>query len=167
MKRLSHSLIILLFTLLSLSNNCYADESSNLKMQITAGFLYHFAQFTKWPTPLSVVHYCIYEDPDFSAILQKAYSNETGIDVKNINAQSNITACQIIYFSKNPTADFMKRISKQPVLSVGMEQGFTELGGIIYLYENNLKLRFYINNTAAITAGLKLSSQLLELSKEP
>lgn len=156
----------MLLALLGWSHNCHADETSKRQMLISASFLYHFSQFTRWPTPQAVIHYCVFDDPDFAGISQLAYQDKTGIEVININSESNINACQLIYFSKNPAPEFLKKISKLAILSVGAEQGFTELGGIIYLYENDSKLRFYINNTAAIKVGLKLGAQLLQLSKE-
>jgi len=65
------------------------------------------------------------------------------------------------------SSGFLQKISKYAILSIGSQKDFTQLGGIIYLFAEDQKLRFYINNTAATGSGLKISSQLLKLSREP
>lgn len=153
-------------------NVSVAEESSEQReSQIVAAYLYHFIKFTEWPTVSPVFHYCVYEDASFAELLRKTYGDKTigkaSIDFKNINAQSILDDCQLIYFPQDAPTNFLEKISKHPILSIGMQIDFTELGGIIYLFQEDQKLRFYINNATATQAGLKISSQLLQLSKEP
>ncbi|MGZ5026906.1 MAG: YfiR family protein [Methylobacter sp.] len=164
-------LIFLSLALLSVCNTGIAEEALERESQITAAYLYHFTKFTEWPAVSPVFHYCVYDDAGFTNLLQQTYHGKTigdaGIDVKNINSQSKLDDCQLIYFPDPGPADFLKKVSKYPILSVGSQKDFTELGGVIYLFEEDQKIRFYVNNAAAINAGLKISSQLLKLSKEP
>jgi hypothetical protein len=157
--------------MLCVSNVGVAEESSDRKSQIIAAYLFHFTKFTGWPTVSPVFHYCVYEDADFAGLLKKTYSDKTvagaSIDVKNINAQSKWDDCQLIYFSEAAQKEFVEKISRYAILSVGAQNDFMQLDGIIYLFEEDQKIRFYINNVAATNAGLKISSQLLQLSKEP
>jgi hypothetical protein len=153
-------------------NVCVAEESSGQReAQIIAAYLYHFIKFTEWPTVSPVFHYCVYEDTNFAGLLRKTYSDKTigtaSIDIKNINAQAKLDDCQLIYFSQAAPSDFLEAVSSHAILSIGMQKDFAELGGIIYLFEEDQKLRFYVNNATASHAGLKISSQLLQLSKEP
>jgi hypothetical protein len=50
-------------------------------------------------------------------------------------------------------------------LTVGEAEGFAISGGVINFYTQNNKLRFEINPDAAERAGLRISSQLLRLSR--
>lgn len=151
-------------------NTCYAEPSER-ELQIKAAYLYHFIKFTTWPDTPPVFHYCVYQDAGFANLLRKMYSDKTvgeaSIDVTNINEQIKPDDCHLIYFSQTVSVDFLQKISQYAILSVGTDNRFTESGGIIYLFEQDQKLRFYINNAAATDAGLKISSQLLKLSIEP
>ncbi|MFU8789911.1 MAG: YfiR family protein, partial [Methylobacter sp.] len=151
--------------------NAAVAEPSERELQITAAYLYHFIQFTEWPEKPSVFHYCVYDNEGFANLLRKIYSDKTvgdaSIDVNNINDNASPDACHLIYFSQTAPAVFLQKISQYAVLSVGSQKNFIELGGIIYLFEADQKLRFYINNTAAKDTGLTISSQLLKLSREP
>ncbi|MGZ4955235.1 MAG: YfiR family protein [Methylobacter sp.] len=165
------SLILFALALSSVWNTSVAEEQPERESQITVAYLYHFTKFTEWPTVSAVFHYCVYDNVNFTNLLQQTYSGRTigdaSIDVKNINSQSKLEDCQLIYFPEPGPADFLKKVSQYPILSVGSQKDFTELGGVIYLFEEDQKIRFYVNNAAATNAGLKISSQLLRLSKEP
>jgi len=165
------SLILFALALLSVWNTSVAEEPPERESQITVAYLYDFTKFTEWPTVSAVFHYCVYDNANFTNLLQQTYSGKTigdaSIDAKNINSQSKLDDCQLIYFPEPGPADFLKKVSQYPILSVGSQKDFTELGGIIYLYEEYQKIRFYVNNATATNAGLKISSQLLRLSKEP
>jgi hypothetical protein len=106
----------------------------------------------------------------FSELLKQAYVGKTlgnsQVNVQNITEKSNIDNCQLVYFPNKASTDLLERIHKKPILSIGSQKSFAEQG-IIYLFEDEQKIRFFINNVAALTAGLKISSQLLSLSKEP
>lgn len=171
MALLCRNLILLVSTVLCLWHSSAAKESPDRELQIKVAYLYHFTKFTEWPSVSPVFHYCVYEDADFTNLLRQSYSNKTigeaSIEVKNINTQTKLDDCQLIYFSQAAPAGFLEKIGKLAILSVGTQQDFTELGGIIYLFEEDQKLRFFVNNTAASKAGLNISSQLFKLSKEP
>jgi hypothetical protein len=147
-----------------------ADESTERENKIKIAYLFHFSQFTEWAVKPPVFNYCIYEDAPFSELLKNAYVGKTlgdsRIDVQNITEKSNIDNCQLIYFSNKISADLLTQMRKKPILSVGAQKNILEQG-IIYLFEDEQKIRFFINNAAALVSGLKISSQLLSLSKEP
>ena len=54
--------------------------------------------------------------------------------------------------------------ARGPLLSVGDESDFLERGGIIALKLSGGRVRFDINLAVAREAGLRLSSQLLQLA---
>lgn len=163
--------MIFIVSIFFYSSPIAADESSERENKIKIAYLFHFNQFTEWAIKLPVFNYCVYEDAHFSDLLKQAYLNkkrgDSYIDVRNINAQSNLDNCQLVYFPSDISADLLARIRKKPILSVGTQKNFIEQGGIIYLFEEDQKIRFFINNTVALASGLKINSQLLALSKEP
>lgn len=148
----------------------FADDARERAEKIKIAYLFHFSQFTEWTTKPSVFTYCVYEDVPFSERLQQAYAGKTlgtlQISVKIVTAQSNFDSCQLIYFPSKTPNEILLQLRQKPILTVGEQKNVLEQG-IIYLFEDNQKIRFFINNAAAGNAGLKINSQLLSLSKEP
>jgi hypothetical protein len=60
-----------------------------------------------------------------------------------------------------------KALTGASVLTVGEVEGFTETGGMINFFREGTKIRFQINQGAATSAGLKISSKLLSLASRP
>lgn len=149
---------------------CADDEVSERENKIKIAYLFHFAQFTEWEIKSPVFTYCIYEDSHFSDLLKQAYSTKTLgtaiIDVQTINATSTLDHCQIIFFPKEVPLHLLNQISKKPILSIGSQKNILDQG-IIHLFEEDQKIRFSINKANALQSNLKISSQLLSLSKEP
>lgn len=147
-----------------------ADDAQERAEKIKIAYLFHFSQFTEWSQKPPVFTYCVYEDVHFSERLQQAYAGKTlgisQIAVQNVNAQSNFDSCQLVYFPAKIPAEILLQLKQKPILTVGEQKNFFEQG-IIYLFEDNQKIRFFINNSAAANVGLKINSQLLSLSKEP
>ncbi len=165
------SLILAVLAWLCGWNVGVAEESSVRELQIKVAYLYHFTKFTEWPLAGPVFHYCVYENTDFADLLRQSYRDKTisgaSIDVQNIHVQTRLDDCQLVYFSQQAPSGFLEKIAKLAILSIGTQQDFIRSGGIIYLFEEDQKIHFQINNGAAIAAGLKINSQLLELSREP
>lgn len=147
-----------------------ADDAQERAEKIKIAYLFHFSQFTEWAAKPVVFNYCVYEDVNFSEHLQQAYIGKTlgslPIAVQTVTAQSNFDNCQLVYFSGKAPSEILLQLRKKPILTVGEQKNVFEQG-IIYLFEDNQKIRFFINNLAATNAGLKINSQLLSLSKEP
>ena len=147
------------------------DESIERENKIKIAYLFHFSQFTEWAVKPSVFHYCVYDDERFSELLKEAYRDkmlrESLIEVQLIDNNANINSCQVIFFPHSAPLDLLTKISQKSILTIGMQKNFTQLGGIIYLFDDNQKIHFFIDNSAALHAGLKISSQLLILSKQP
>lgn len=146
------------------------DESSERENKIKIAYLFHFGQFTEWAVKSPTFNYCVYDDNHFSQLLKLAYSGkklrDSQIEVANITEKSNVENCQLVYFPNAISTDLLTRIRKKPILSVGSQKNILEQG-IIYLFEDEQKIHFYINNNNALESSLKISSQLLVLSKEP
>lgn len=148
----------------------FADTEVERTEKIKIAYLFHFSQFTEWATKPSVFTYCVYDDAHFGQLLKQAYAGKMmsglQISVQTVDAQANFDECQLLYFPNVVPADVLATLRKKSILTVGEQKNILDQG-IIYLFEDNQKIRFFINNSQALLSGLKISSQLLTLSKEP
>jgi hypothetical protein len=84
---------------------------------------------------------------------------------------SALKKCQVLFISifedEKPEipVEILKAMKASGVLVIGEIPGFLENGGIINFIMENKKVRFEINAEAAEHNGLKISAQLLKLSK--
>ena len=77
--------------------------------------------------------------------------------------------CHVLYiaeFEIQRIDEVLNNVRKFPVLTISDAPGFVQAGGIIGLKLRANRIRFDINQGAAHSAGLKLSSQLLKLADE-
>lgn len=148
----------------------FADEETDRQNRITFAYLLHFAHFTEWAVKPKVFNFCVYDDFAFSELLKEAYVGKkienTPVNVENITIKSNVDSCQLVYFPNQASAELLLHLNKKPILSIGSQKNILEQG-IIYLFSDNQKLHFFINTEMALASGLKISSQLLMLSKDP
>lgn len=164
--------LILFVGMSSYAMAIFAEEDSvERENKIKIAYLYRFTQFTEWVVQPSVFRYCVYGDEDFSAALKESYRDKTLgtslIEVQSIDDQSNLNGCQLVYFPHTTPLNVLTKIHQKPILSVSTQKPLAPLGTIIYLFDDNQKIRFFIDNAEAIRVGLKISSQLLALSKQP
>lgn len=80
--------------------------------------------------------------------------------------------CQVLYLNTdNPreAVAVLQQLKNRPVLTVGENPAFADLGGIISFIPSGSRLRLLANPAAATRAGLSLSARLLELAivREP
>ena len=168
--RMAFALMVLNFLYLV---PAYADaEDMDRELKIKIAYLYHFSQFTQWSKPLSTLNYCVFDDVAISELLKTTFigKNSTGtikLAVHAVTEQDDLDLCQIIYFPHIASKEILNSIYHKPILSVGGQKDFIQLGGIIYLFEEDQKIRFFINNNDAQEANLKINSQLLALSRLP
>ena len=163
-------LTLLLFAHVScLGAFAVADDAQERAEKIKIAYLFHFGQFIEWTTKTPVFTYCVYDDTHFTQLLKQAYGNKKigniSVDVVNVTEKSNVDSCQILYFPNVISAELLTKIRKKPIVSVGTQKTILEQG-IIYLFEDEQKIHFYINNANALESSLKVSSQLLALSKD-
>jgi hypothetical protein len=168
-RKLARELILLVGILFYIVPT-FADAETERENKIKVAYLFHFAQFTEWAEKSPGFTYCVYDDANFSQLLKESYAEKTlnggEIRVNLINSDSSLNGCQLIYFPNNAPPNVLMKIARKPILTIGTQKNFIAQNGIIYMYEKDQKIRFYINNANAQEAGLKISSQLLALSKD-
>ena len=165
--------------MLILGSPVIAQNSQPTEYQIKAAFLFNFARFVEWPakafpaadSPLVIG--VLGEDPfhdDLARTMQNKTVDAHPIQVKQCSSLADATNCQILFIGTSEKARLPKIIGGlkgTSVLTVGEMDQFVESGGMINFVIQGQKIRFQINNDAATSAGLKISSKLLALAVHP
>jgi hypothetical protein len=161
------SVLIFVFFITSTSAS-WADVEVENRILVT--YLFRFSQLTEWTIHLPIFTYCIYEDTHFSQFLKDSYIGKKlknlEIEVQTITEESNLDNCQVIYFYHDFSMNLLKQIHQKQILSIGSQSNIIEYG-IIYIFKEDQKIRFFINHANATSVGLKISSQMLLLSRPP
>jgi hypothetical protein len=140
--------------------------------QVKAAMVYNFASFTEWPEagagrPLVVG--VLGNDVLAQALRSMGnLGNGRDVDVRTLNEGESLVQCQVLYFagiSDRAAAATLARVSALPVLTVGEQEHFTQLGGIIRLYPEGSRLRFDVDVSHATAVRLKISSRVLNLAR--
>ena len=91
------------------------------------------------------------------------------IAVKRLNEISAVkTDCKILFLGQASHASRIKlvaNVANSPVLTIGDNHDFVEMGGIVTLEIEKSHVQFAINVAASERAGLSISAQLLQLAK--
>ena len=168
-----------LIWLLLVGSNGRAQQSPPTEYQIKAAFLFNFAKFVRWPSAAfaggtsPIVIGILGENPfhdDLARMIQNKTIDDHPLLVKEFHSPADAANCHILFIStseKNRLPEIIKGLKGRSVLTVGEMEHFTESGGMINLVLESARIRFEINNEAATSAGLKISSKLLALSLRP
>jgi hypothetical protein len=150
-----------------------ADE--RLKYQVKAAFLLNFTKFIEWPAsafdaPDSPIVICILGDDPFGKTLDQIVAGEVvagrKIVVQRIRRLPPIKSCQELFVYRQEKEVLKTLPAMGPgVLTIGEGESFVRDGGMIAFVVENRRVRFGINESAAASAGLKLSSKLLNVAK--
>ena len=154
-----------------------AQESPPTEYQLKAAFLLNFAKFVEWPPEAfakadsPIVLGILGENP-FGNILEQTIQgkkvNSHELKVTKLPSSAGATNCHILFIGASDNArlpEILKGLGKANVLTVGETDGFTDSGGMINFVPKGNKIRFQINEGAARSAGLKISSKLLSLAE--
>jgi hypothetical protein len=142
--------------------------------RVKALFLFNFAKFVEWPSPLppGPIRIGVVGDENFADILEKIVSGKIveghAFAVERSAGDAPPQNCQIVFIpgsERKRMRPILDALQASPVLTVGETRGFAEAGGVINFEIVDNKVRFEINLEAASRARLKLSSKLLSLAK--
>jgi hypothetical protein len=87
--------------------------------------------------------------------------------VRRLVGVSELGSCQILFVSPSEQSrlpTILNALVGKSVLTVGEGAQFARRGGMISFTIENNRVRFAVNRTAAETADLRVSSQLLRLA---
>lgn len=144
--------------------------------QVKAVLIYKITKFIEWPEQSdrdtdSTLNVCVLgEDPfgeNLDLIHGKTVRDRVLLIHKFDNLKSAYSGCHVVFISASEAQrvrSILKVLNTRPVLTIGDTEGFAEAGSIVNFINKNNKIRFEINLDASRKAGLKMSSQLLELA---
>lgn len=167
-KKLSLAALMLL-----LHDHTHAEPLAN-KSALQAAFTYNFASYTEWPSIKGdSFNVCTWNAPMVSAALQELPPRR----LKNLPVQyseahklAELKSCQVLYVGEEAHGDLPAihaALSEQALLIVTDEEdGELPPHASIILHEQNHRLAFSINRSAAQAAHLKISAELLSLAKK-
>lgn len=86
-----------------------------------------------------------------------------GIRIRELKKGERPDGCHVAYVAPGDQ-DVLESAKPQPILTVGDQSDFCQLGGIINLRVQEGRVRFEVNVNQARKAGLRLDSQFLRLA---
>jgi hypothetical protein len=142
---------------------------------LKAAFVFNFAKFTRWSKaawgnsdePLKL---CTVGDDRLIEALKQLGGRTIQNRKVNILPMGEVETpgkCHMLYVASSERerlSGILATVRDDPVLTVSEIPGFTHTGGIIELFKEQGRIRFYINQTSAEEVGLRLSSRLLSLA---
>lgn len=171
-----NAVAVLLSVIVTVDFYCQAQNSHPTKYQVEAAFIYNFARFVDWPTQA-------FSDASAPMVIGVLGKNRFGtvlrdtirgkvirghlLQFRDCASVPEAAQCQILFISDSEKSRFRSIIGAlngANILTVSEADGFIEAGGMIDLRIIDQKLRFDINNSAAKSAGLTISSKLLSLA---
>jgi hypothetical protein len=151
--------------------------------QIKAAMILNFIKFVQWPAQSAdqfpdqlndltnpTITIGIFGKDNFGNTLDQIEGRKIGnkqLSVRHIKSMNQLSGCQILFVSASDshrTYQILREISGMPVLTIGEDEDFIRLGGIIRFYSEKNHIRFEVNQTAALKSDLKLSVKLLEVA---
>jgi hypothetical protein len=152
-----------------------ADEAPPLDYQVKAAFLLNFTKFVEWPgtaftdahSPLAI---CILGEDPFGNALDDMVKGEAvhgrELIIRRIRRAPESKACQVLFVaSSGRDAAKILAESGPGVLTIGEGDKFLQDGGIIAFVIENRRVRFDIDQRAAMKAMLTLSSRLMMVAR--
>ena len=148
------------------------------QVQVKAVYLYNFLHFVTWPDQeekeekvVKVIG--VLGDQELGRSLtelarrlrQRGRTTIKVILYNSYRPDLDFSACHILFIGRSQADNFkmiVARLKGRPILTVADVRHFLSAGGMIELVKMEGRIRYQVNLSAARTAGLRLSSQLLE-----
>jgi YfiR/HmsC-like len=153
-----------------------ADDAGALALAVKATYLYKFQPFITWPeqAPLAAgqaFNICIVGNDPFGAVIDRAVAGQTAdqhpLAVVRLAAVPGDAGCRILYIAAgNPklAGQVLAAMAGKAVLTVTDAAEDDGAKGMINFVIAAGRVRFEIDDAAAKTGGLTVSSKLLSLA---
>lgn len=149
--------------------------------EIKAAFLYKFTMFVEWPSAAfanpgaPVLVGILGADPFGDAlgtVLRGRTVRQRPLQFRTFAQAADAVkaGCHVLFVARSEIPrlpEILEAVGARPVLTVGDTEGCAAAGVAINLVERDRRVRFEINREAAARAGLRISSQLLDLAVSP
>lgn len=173
-----HSAVILLAIFCAIATSVRAQEkAANQEYQVKAAFLYNFAKFVSWPdskfsnSNAPFIIGVFGKDPFGNALRESIVGRKIDghpIEIRNIRTVNEVKDVHVLFVAGTENArapGLHAALLQGNVLGVGESEDFLSHGGVIRFIIERERIRFDINISSAIAAGLKISSQLQKLAR--
>ncbi len=135
--------------------------------------LYKIARFVDWPQqPMDVTfNLCVIGKRTHKAAKERLSGRNVDgrpLRAKLLEASDDASGCDALYISESERPDISSLVAKfsgVPALTVSDAPQFSRQGGMVELTTQDSRIGMTINVAAYQRAGLKINSQLLEISR--
>jgi hypothetical protein len=151
-------------------------DGSPLEYAVKATYLHKFAPFVEWPSPAAEFPdgnftVCVVGGDPLGSLLDRAVNGQNvagrPIVVRRLARVTGNPGCSVMYVigsAAQSVADALAAVRGMPVLTVTDGASDPAAEGIINFVIADDRVRFDIDNTAAVADGLTISSKLLSLA---
>lgn len=161
---------------------CVAQGSNVSEYAVKADYLSNFAENVRWPKsafadPGSPIVLGILGDDPFGKTLDDVVKGKTAaghtLSVKRFgnfdkDQLDDLKTCQILFISdseQDNVREILTALSGTHLLTVSEIDQFPKMGGIIQFTQDGDLIGLVINPKTAVSAGLRLSAELMKVSK--
>lgn len=167
---------VLVAILISLAQGPAHAEPASLAAEVKATYLEKFGDFVEWPDaafagPSDPIRLCVIGSDPFGAVLDQAsHGQRIGahpLVLVRLDKIERAPPCHILFAagsSKQSIADVLDKVRGAPVLTITDGAGNSAAHGIINFVVVSDRIRFQIDEAAAMQSGLAISSKLLSLA---
>jgi hypothetical protein len=168
-------LLLLLLAATQTAGVARGDGDQGVEYQVKAAFIYHFAKYVEWPSELAAnppptLTVCVLGRSELGrALASIAGKSIRGrrVVVSYVRRVEELPPCDILFVGvseKGRLDRILGATRARPILTVSDIKRFAASGGIIGFVPVGEKVRFEINQRAALQAKLRISAQLLKLA---
>jgi len=150
-----------------------AAQGNPVEYAVKATYLYKFAPFVEWPQsaalePAADLTLCVVGDDAFGAVLEQAVRGQRvdthSLTVRRLTVLTPDAGCRVAFLSGPQLETNLAIATGTPILTVTDGAPSATVRGIINFVIENNRVRFQIDNEAALKNGLVISSKLLSLA---
>jgi hypothetical protein len=157
---------------LVLASGAVRTQEVSLEYRLKGAYLLNFTKFIEWPPNADPGPFrlCLAGHNPFGEALAAA-AREESVNGRVIDLEIIVTpvpGCDLLFVPRDVSATPFLRASRgAATLTVGEVPRFIAEGGIVNFVLQENTVRFQINAEEAERVGLRISSQLLRLAREP
>jgi hypothetical protein len=174
-RRVTSAVQLLLALLLFAGTSLQTCRAELTELQIESAYVFNFVKFVEWPSdtvkPGGQIRLCVIGNDDLHDSLSMLDGRKAGIYelriMPRIELSSEISNCHVLYIDEQEQhhlVPILKSLADRPVLTISDMPNFAERGGNIGLIYSENKVLFEINLASTRKAGLRMSSQMLNLA---
>ena len=162
---------------LAMGRAVHAQEREH-EYEVKAAYLINFLNYVEWPASAPVagrppITICLLGGNPFGDVLTRMIAkrqvNGRRVQATEIDRPVEVDRCDVGFIAADATPPpevWLEALDGRSVLTVGEDRSFAKHGGVIAFVVANQTVRFEVNQAAARTARLQLSSRLLRSASE-